>query len=150
MYVQDRLPLSWFTETWGQYNDTLDRNALAEQLSGFQQRIVKGVAPVDGHERFLEQAIADHAHNYNVRKLTSRITYRDDAGENGLTLARMSPFARPAIAASAVPIYNYSGWYDGAYPSTAISRFLTYHIPGSRLILGPWDHGGSQTISPAR
>jgi uncharacterized protein len=63
-------------------------------------------------------------------------------------MARMSPYAKSDIAQSGVPIYSYSGWYDGAYNGAAIARFLSYRTPGSRLILGPWDHGGGHNISP--
>ncbi len=139
---------SWFTENWGSYNDALDRNALTEKLQGFQRRIVKGVAPVDGHEALLASALREHADNYSVNAFTSSITYIDDAGAGGLTTEWMSPYAKPKIAQSGVPIYSYSGWYDGAYNRAAITRFLTYRIPGSRLMLGPWDHGGRQNISP--
>ena len=41
-----------------------------------------------------------------------------------------------------------SGWWDGAYPHAAIKRFHTLSNPGSRLLLGPWNHGGDQEIDP--
>jgi len=140
--------LSWFTENWGSYNHALDRNALTEKLQGFAKITLKGVAPVDGHEDLLKQAVAEHKSNYDVSTFTKSITYRDDAAASGLTLARMSPFAKPAIALSQTPIYSYSGWYDGAYQRAAAARFMSYGIPGSRLIIGAWDHGGRQNISP--
>jgi putative CocE/NonD family hydrolase len=117
-------------------------------LTGFQKRIIEGVAPVDGQEELLEQAVAEHSKNYSVHNFTLGVTYRDDAAPSGLSLARMSPFAKSGIAASGVPIYSYSGWYDGAYHRAAIARFLSYQTPGSRVIIGPWDHGGRQNISP--
>ncbi|MGH8250029.1 MAG: CocE/NonD family hydrolase [Steroidobacteraceae bacterium] len=139
---------TWFIEKWASYNDALDRNALAEKLQGFPRRIIKGVAPVDGHEALLAGAIREHADNYALGSFIASITYRDDSGAGGLTMQRMSTYARPEIPQSGVPIYSYSGWYDGAYNRAAAARFLTYRIPGSRLILGPWDHGGRQNISP--
>lgn len=140
--------LSWFTENWGSYNDALDRNALAEKLQGFQKKIIKGIAPVDGNEDLLVQAIAAHKGNYDISGFAKGLTHRDDLTSSGLTMARMSPFAKPGIAASKTPIYNYSGWYDGAYQRAAAARFLSYNIPGSRLIIGAWDHGHRQNISP--
>lgn len=142
------VPHSWFIETWAEFNDALDRNALTEKLQGFQRSIVKGVAPVEGNEALLAAAIREHTANYDLRSFITSIAYRDDAGITGLTMARMSPYAKPAIERSGVPIYSYSGWYDGAYGRAAIARFLSYRIRGSRLILGPWDHGGRQNISP--
>ncbi len=103
---------------------------------------------MDGHEDLLAQAVASHRHNYSVYQYAVTVTHRDDASPSGLTLAHMSPYAKPDIAASGTPIYSYAGWYDGAYQRAEISRFLSYPIPGSRLIIGPWDHGGRQNPSP--
>ena len=72
---------------------------------------------------------------------------RDTAGSLGL----FSPHNYAAdIEASGAAIYSYSGWLDGAYPHAAIKRYLTIRTPGSRLILGPWNHGGGWDISPPR
>ena len=46
------------------------------------------------------------------------------------------------------PSIAYSGWFDGGYQLAAIKRHLTYNRPSNKLILGPWDHGGGQNISP--
>jgi hypothetical protein len=43
-----------------------------------------------------------------------------------------------------------SGWRDGAYPHSAVKRFRTVTAPGSRLLLGPFCHGGRLYASPAR
>ncbi|MGH9959591.1 MAG: CocE/NonD family hydrolase, partial [Pyrinomonadaceae bacterium] len=66
------------------------------------------------------------------------------------TLEDISPksYVRELIASRAA-IYSYSGWYDGGYPLSAINRFLTVRNPGSRLVLGPWNHGGRFYFSPA-
>ncbi|MGQ0640679.1 MAG: CocE/NonD family hydrolase [Gemmatimonadaceae bacterium] len=50
---------------------------------------------------------------------------------------------------SGAAIYSYSGWYDGAYARSAIARFLTLRNAGSRLVLGPWSHGGAFYFGPA-
>src|SRR5262249_11107928 len=44
----------------------------------------------------------------------------------------------------------YSGWFDGAYPYAAIKRYLSVSTPGSRLVLGPWNHGGGWYLNPLR
>jgi putative CocE/NonD family hydrolase len=80
-----------------------------------------------------------------------RVTYRDDPfkPDSPLTVDNFSPHARTErIAGSRVPIYSYSGWLDGAYANAAIKRFRTVKTPGSKLILGPWNHAGTQNISP--
>jgi putative CocE/NonD family hydrolase len=51
---------------------------------------------------------------------------------------------------SGAAIYNYSGWFDGAYQLSAIKRFLTLENTGSRLIIGPWAHGGHWNMDPCR
>jgi putative CocE/NonD family hydrolase len=54
------------------------------------------------------------------------------------------------IEASGAAIYSYSGWFDGGYAHAAIKRFLTIPNPGSRLILGPWNHTGGWHVDPLR
>jgi len=55
----------------------------------------------------------------------------------------------PKLKASGAAIYSYSGWYDGGYPRSAIQRFLTVRNRGSRLVIGPWTHGGAFHVSPS-
>lgn len=77
------------------------------------------------------------------------VTYREDRTERGFTFADVCPFGFISeLQSTKAPVYSYSGWFDGAYQTAAINRFLTLKNPGSRLILGPWDHGGRQNIDP--
>lgn len=142
--------LAWFITEWGGFNAALDANQLGDYIGGFNGRLIRGVAPVDGDWSgdLLEAAIRDHAANYDVRRFISSIAFRDDIGTTRRTIDSMSPFARPNVARSPIPVYSYSGWYDGAYASAAIARHRTGGASGSRLILGPWAHGGGTSISP--
>lgn len=162
---------AWFTEAWGRYNDALDRNAPHEVAGRWVKALVTGVQPVDDdHDRSQRaRAIAAHRGNYNVHEQAQTITFRDDVApsdpyhnESG---GDFHPVGNPIdesgsinlfsphnywrdTEASGAAIYNYGGWFDGAYAHAAIKRFLTVSTAGSRLILGPWNHGGRWHIDP--
>jgi len=139
---------SWFIKNWGQAIGAMDRNEIPEQQ---RQRII-GVRPSDDDSGgvLLAQAIREHATNIDIAAELAPIDYRDDRAPAGWTLEEISPksYIRN-LAASRAAIYSYSGWYDGAYPLSAINRWLTIRNPGSRLVLGPWNHGGGFYFSPA-
>ncbi|WP_260861053.1 CocE/NonD family hydrolase [Mycobacterium simulans] len=140
---------TWFTETWGRYNDALDRNALHEVV-WWAKLPLTGMQPVqDDHDRSLrDRAIAAHRDNYDVHKLTRSLTFRDD-GAGILDLISPHNYWHD-IEASGAAIYSYSGWFDGGYAHSAIKRFLTISTPGSRLTLGPWNHTGGWQVDPLR
>lgn len=162
---------AWFTETWGRYNEALDRNALHEVIGWWAKLPVAGMQPVqDDRDRSLRDgAIAAHRDNYDVHKLAGSLTFRDD-------IAPSDPYHQPSgtrlelmgapidtsgsidllsphnywhdIEASGAAIYSYSGWFDGGYAHAAVKRFGTLTNPGSRLILGPWNHTGGWHVDP--
>jgi putative CocE/NonD family hydrolase len=81
------------------------------------------------------------------------MAFRDDTGIHPelseMTVDAFSPHSfRDRIASSGAAIYGYSGWRDGAYPSSAAKRFRSVTTPGSRLTLGPWAHTGRLQIHP--
>ncbi len=127
------------------------RRAL-RRLGGLLSR---GVAPVADQAAVLDTAIAQHRGNYDVHAGALRLIHRDDVGLSELRpeapIDAFSPhrFAEELRAAN-VPIYSQSGWFDAGYPHAAIKRFHAIDTPGSRLILGPWDHGGGQNASVNR
>lgn len=164
---------AWFTETWGRYNDALDRNAPHEVAGRWLKLLVTGVRPVDDdRDRSLRaNAIAAHRDNYDVHEQALSLTFRDDVApsdpyHNDLG-GRLEPVGTPIddsgslnlvsphnywrdIESSGAAIYSYGGWFDGAYGHSAVKRFLTITTPGSRLILGPWNHGGKWHVEPFR
>jgi hypothetical protein len=164
---------SWFTRTWGRYNDALDRNAPEEVAGRWVKLLMTGVQPVqDDHDRsLLAGAIASHRENYDVHEQASSLAFRDDVAPSDpyhheLAIP-LEPVGTPIdeagsinlfsphnywhdIEASGAAVYSYSGWFDGAYGHSAIKRFLTVPNSGSRLILGPWNHGGGWHIEPLR
>jgi putative CocE/NonD family hydrolase len=161
---------AWFTRTWGRYNDALDRNSPHEIASWWVKFLVTGVQPVHGdRDRALRAgAIAAHRANYDIDGQAGSLTFRDDVapsdGRHGSAPGPIGAAVResgsinlfsphnywPDVEASGAPIYSYSGWWDGAYQHSAIKRFMTNSTPGSRLILGPWNHGGKWHVEPHR
>jgi uncharacterized protein len=155
----------------GCYNDALDRDAPHEVAGWWVKLLVTGVQPVRGdRDRSLRAAaIAAHSENYDVHEQALTLTFRDDVVpsdpyHNELA-TRLELIGTPInesgsinlfsphnywhdIEASGAAVYSYSGWFDGAYPHSAIKRFLTISTAGSRLILGPWNHGGGWHIDP--
>jgi hypothetical protein len=147
--------LARFTEQWGGLNRALDHNQVPA-FAGLLGRIVaRGVRPVDRDRdgALLAAAVHGHADNYDLHEMARLTTFRDDARPSGgrdVTIDTASPSSHvQQLEAAAVPIYGYSGWFDVAYHHGAIKRHLTLRNPESRLILGPWAHGGRFTSSPA-
>lgn len=162
---------AWFTESWGRYNDALDRDSPHEVGGWWVKLLVTGVQPVqDDHDRSLRgAAIAAHRDNYGVHEQALSLTFRDDVAPSDPFHRQNANDFRPVgtpiddsgsinlcsphnywhdTEASGAAIYNYGGWFDGAYANSAVKRFLTVSTPGSRLILGPWNHGGRWHIDP--
>jgi len=144
---------TWFTNTWSQITKSLDQNQLP--FGGWVASLaIRGVLPVheDHDTQLLNQAIASHTSNWNPHQEAQDITFRDDPPRSNHipSIDALGPFwYRQAIDNSGAAIYNYSGWFDGAYQHGAIRRYLTLTNPDNRLIIGPWDHGGRRRISPS-
>jgi len=121
--------------------------------STFVRSLIRGVADVErsGDGLPSSDTLRTRARNLDVHRGAKMIAYRDDGGVDPempeLTIDSFSPHTyRDAQRASGAAIYSYSGWRDGAYPHSAIKRFLTVRNPGSRLTLGPWAHTGLLAI----
>jgi putative CocE/NonD family hydrolase len=140
----------WYIDRWAEVNRQLDSNDPPVDI-WYQRMAVRGVRPVDGADgpRRLREALSGRNGNVDVDEEADHITFRDDSSPRIAGIDRMSPHAFvKQIDAARVPIYSYSGWLDGAYQHAAIRRFLTLSHPESKLIIGPWDHGGAHNVSP--
>ena len=141
----------WYIREWAEVNRRLDRNR--PPVDTWLARLAaRGVRPVDGADgrARLEEALEQRSANVDVEREAEHVTHRDDPSPNIPTVDRMSPHAHAdRIAGAGVPVYSYSGWFDGAYAHAAIRRFLTYGHPDDKLTIGPWDHGGAHNVSPA-
>jgi len=140
-----------FTEVWGQANEALDRDELPPK-AGKAKKFVKGVSRPKkifggrSAKGVFEKAQEDHKRNANVNDGALTITYRDDKAKSDAAVT--SDFFSPHTYwkeedASGAAIYNWSGWFDGSYNDAAVKRYLTLTNPENKLILGPWEHGGS-------
>jgi len=145
--------LSWFTETWGRFNDAIDRGALFAAFPIWVPIFISGPRPVDGPDGAARVAEAQRAHraNFDVHREALATPFRDDLAPSlGLRTEDWSPHGlrRASIEASGAAVFSYSGWLDGGYANAAIKRFRTLPNPGQRLVLGPWNHGGDQELAP--
>jgi len=146
--------MSEFTRKWSEGNDMLDQNTSREiTRDGKVQAIIKGVMPVDEDPdgAMLQKIVDARLYNCNVYEAALHSQFIDDVWicDPSITMLTYSPCGhQEAFRETGVPIYGYSGWFDGAYAHSAIKRYLTIRNPGSKLILGPWNHGGSFNSSP--
>lgn len=145
--------LTWFTETWSRFNDAIDRGNLRAAFPWWVPLFISGPRPVDGPDGARAVAAAQRAHaaNFDVHAAALAAPFRDDVvPETGLRIDDWSPNGtrRAAVEASGAAIFSYSGWWDGAYANAATKRFRALPNAGSQLLLGPWNHGGDQTLDP--
>ncbi len=140
--------LEYFSRNWGEANWKLDNNKLP--IGGIAKLVVKGVQPVKGHKKMVKMAVKDHQANLNVNDGVKSITYRDDISkaDNYTSPDSFSPhFYSKKIDNAGVVVYSISGYFDGDYQHAAIKRFRTLQHPENKLLLGPWEHGGSMNCS---
>jgi putative CocE/NonD family hydrolase len=153
------LTLGRFLLDIGSMLRAMDSNRLAEMSESavaraFLRLLIKGLQPVDGPEgrRLLAEAVKEHAGNEHVDEQLIRVDHRDEqlAGASvAITLDQLSPFADAVdMEASGAAIYAWAGWYDAAFARDMLSLHNTVHAEGSRIVIGPWSHGGRWHSSP--
>lgn len=143
---------SWFTRSWSEGNTALDNNRLPDGVPLLSRLASRGVRPVDEDSsgELLEKAFAEHRDNPDIHAAASALSCIDDRTPSGFTTGEISPYSfAPTAIKLSVPIYSISGWWDGAYANAAIKRYSSVPTFESRLLIGPWNHGGRQQISPA-
>ena len=164
------IPHRAWLEQWGEFTRKLDAGKLPvdDWRARLFVRGVRPAQP--GGRRALREAQAEHRLNWDFAAMQRVVHRDDtplsspsdlepaqvDARERsfGWLRERLGPdfLARgtdltsahawaPQLRASALPVHAGSGWFDGAYAAAAIERYLALgSVPGSRLLLGPWDH----------
>lgn len=113
------------------------------------------VRPTDDGAELLAAAIHDHRASFDIHEGALRITSRDDRGiqdsDPDSTIDRLSPHLYSgALRSSGAAIYSVGGFRDGAYQHAAVKRYRTIRNAGSRLLLGPFCHGGKLYCSASR
>lgn len=137
-----------FIKIWKFTTQGLDANNFAV-FGGKAKMAVRGVMPVNGQYDELKKAVKEHEKNYDIFAGLYRVECRDDVDPvSKLTVDHFSVHRHlKTIAESRVPIYRISGWYDGGNVNSAIKGF--WNTPNTeKLLLGAWDHGPEQHISP--
>jgi hypothetical protein len=145
--------LAWFSDAWGRFNDAIDRGQIWRAFPWWVPIFISGPRPVDGPDGDAGVRAAQLAHqaNFDVARASREVEFRDDVPpEMRVPTGQWSPCCgrRAAIEASGAAVLGVSGWWDGAYPRAAVSRFRAMRNPGGRLLLGPWNHGGDQQPDP--
>jgi putative CocE/NonD family hydrolase len=132
----------------------LDQNRIGELVGDTTpglKGVIQGLRPVDEDVdgSLLAAAVEEHKGNLYIHDDLLAITYRDDVFRDGGSTAASSPSTQvPDLRASEAAIYSYAGWYDGAFTTDLVHLHLSVGNPGSRLIIGPWGHGGHTYDSP--
>ncbi len=160
------LPLEPFIDNWMQLNKDFDADKLPRNLK-LVRPLLSHIKPVDEDKdkRLLKQALAEH--KKNSAWVADKLNFRDDSpfGTNNLHSTKTQEISAEIIHkrygkafetlgvdpispsdywkefdAAKVPVYMSAGWVDGWNTAAAVNRFLNYTTPGSKLILGPWEH----------
>lgn len=133
--------------TWAMMTGAMDQNTMrGTVVTGIGALAFLGVPRVDEDTdgSLLAAAQAEHKNNYNLAEAIRGFRFIDHDSQ----VVHMSLYPRLAAAApTPAPMFNYSGWYDGAFTRGTIGRFLNSTNPGDRLLLGPWNHDGDN-INP--
>lgn len=134
-----------FLSAWSNLVESFDRNHFPDVFGWSTGVAVKGVRPVNDAE--LEPAMAQHVRNVNAFKLLSHVVYKNDPLTPPLPVT-IENFSPHTTTPPGVPIYFYTGWFDGAIVRGQIRAYLALANKGGRLRLGPWFHGGEFNGSP--
>jgi putative CocE/NonD family hydrolase len=131
----------WVEKEWSDFVETIDEyEPLKFSPSGVGPKLARALTT---------EAIREHRHNLDSYSTVKRMPFRDD-GVGGVTWQTSSPLEIQAmIDRSGVAVYAIDGWWDNAFAGAAIAQFLTGKGP-DQLTIGPWNHGGLQSLDPLR
>lgn len=133
----------------------LDHPALRRALGRVIDWGLGGVAGTDDDPRgeILTDALRAHADNYYVHDGASEVTFRDDVPTDAPIPGKSSEYFSPhsyVAQLAKVAVLSYGGWFDGGYANAAVKRHAALERLGadSRLLIGPWVHGGQLDLDP--
>lgn len=142
--------LDKFIEVWRNSTYALDNYAF-DFFGNTAGMVLRGPFPVksDRGREILTKAKEDHKANFDIFPPLGALTFRDELiPALGESIDDYSPHSHiAAYAASQTPIFIISGWYDGANARAAVHNYLS-EANTQRLLLGAWDHGPKEFISP--
>ncbi|MBK8350650.1 MAG: CocE/NonD family hydrolase [Saprospirales bacterium] len=139
-----------FIEVWRDTTLSLDKNNL-KYIGAVANMVIKNPNPIkaDKQGKQYQTAHAQHQSNFDIFSGMYKITFRNDIHPDlGRSINEFSVhYYKVKIEKSKTPIYRIGGWYDGALANSAIKGFLSTKN-SVKLLVGPWDHGPAQHISP--
>ncbi len=139
-----------FIEVWRDTTLSLDKNNL-KYIGAVANAVIKNPNPVKADKKAeqYKTAHAQHQSNFDIFSGMYKITFRNDIHPDlGRSINEFSVHHyKDKIEKSKTPIYRIGGWYDGALANSAIKGFLCTQN-SVKLLVGPWDHGPAQHISP--
>lgn len=143
--------LAPFIDAWQKSIHALD-NYDYSVFHALGNAVIEGAKPVqeDKKRTLRNTAILDHHKNFDVFKGIHLIDSRDEKVEEleGLCNDDFSIHTRVKnIENSGVPIYRITGWYDAALVYSAIKGYWNTSNT-HKVLIGPWDHGPQENISP--
>lgn len=133
---------------WQSLLEALDRNEPIPGMEGIAALAWKGVAPVEGQEAVLQQALEEHRANRYIDLAAGDIEYRDARidGRAGFLYAPAGHLER--YRDSETPLLLVSGWADGAYQLGALRKFRNRASAATHVVIGPWNHGPGAVTDP--
>ncbi|MFN8284112.1 MAG: CocE/NonD family hydrolase [Chitinophagales bacterium] len=139
-----------FIEVWRDTTLSLDKNNL-KYIGAVANAVIKNPKPVkaDKKAKQYQSAHEQHQNNFDIFSGMYKITFRDDVHPDlKRSINEFSVhYYKEKIAGSKTPVYRIGGWYDGALANSAIKGYLSTKN-SVKLLVGPWDHGPAQNISP--
>lgn len=139
-----------FIEVWRDTTLSLDKNNL-KYIGALANAVIKNPKPVKADKKGeqYKTAHAQHQSNFDIFSGMYKVTFRNDVHPDlGRSIDQFSVHHyKDKIEQSKTPIYRIGGWYDGALANSAIKGFLSTKN-SVKLLVGPWDHGPAQNISP--
>lgn len=139
-----------FIQVWRDTTLSLDKNNL-KYIGAIANLVIKNPNPIkaDKHGKQYQTAHAQHQSNFDIFSGMYKITFRNDIHPDlGRSINEFSVhYYKDKISTSKTPIYRIGGWYDGALANSAIKGYLSTKN-SVKLLIGPWDHGPAQHISP--
>ncbi len=139
-----------FIEVWRDTTFALDKNRL-KYIGNIAGMVIKNPKRVKEDKKGIQYKIAkeQHKNNFDIFAGIYRIAYRNE--KDTVVNRSINEFSihhyKDKIERSGTPIYRISGWYDGALANSAIKGYLGTSN-SVKLLIGPWDHGPQQNISP--
>ena len=139
--------LHYFFDNWNQLLHALDSGRLIEAPQPIGASFVAGFKGVKGVSKGLvKKAVATHD-TVDLAACLREMGHRDDTPPTlrGRKMDDCSPYTRyREMRESGVPLFLVAGWLDGSARASINAFCHAAAVGGSRLLIGPWTHGGVQ------